>query len=78
METSIVTQKGQIVIPKNIREALHIKQGTPIHFTRQNGKIVLTPLTPEYFKQMAGFLGTGGKVLKAYLEEKKREKERER
>jgi len=77
METSVVTQKGQIVIPKKIRVALHIKQGTSVYVETRNGEIVLKPLTPEYFEKMAGILGTGGKALKAYMDEKRREKERE-
>jgi len=75
MEASVVTVKGQIVIPKKIRSLLHIKKGTQIRFEPRNGEIVLKPLTPEYFEKMAGVLGTGGKVLKAFLEEKKRERE---
>ena len=34
-----------------------------------------TPLTPRYFERMAGCLGTGGKALKVFLEEKRRERE---
>ena len=73
METSIVTIKGQIVIPKKIRNLLHIKKGTRICFEPRDGEIVLKPLTPEYFDKMAGALGTEGKVLKAFLKNKKRE-----
>ena len=76
MNTSVVTTKGQVVIPKNIRTLLHIKTGTPVHFEPRNGEIVLKPLTPEYFKNMAGVLGTGGKVLKMLLEEKRKARER--
>ena len=75
METSVVTTKGQVVIPKRIRNLLHIKRGTRIYFEPRHGEIVLKPLTPDYFKKMAGYLGTGGKVLKAFLEEKRRERE---
>lgn len=77
METSVVTQKGQIVIPKKIRTALHIKKGTQVHFETRNGDLVLKPLTPEYFERMAGILGTGGKVTKALLEERAKDRERE-
>ena len=75
MNTSVVTVKGQVVIPKRIRKLLHIKQGTRVYFEPRNGEIVLKPLTPDYFKKMAGFLGTKGRVLKTLLEEKLRERE---
>ena len=77
METSVVTIKGQIVIPKKIRNLFHIKKGTQVRFETHNGQIVLKPLTPDYFDKMAGVLGTGGKLTKALLEERARERERE-
>ena len=77
METSTVTQKGQIVIPKKIRLALHIKKGTPVHFETHNGEIVLKVLTPEYFAKLAGVLGNEGKATKALLGERAAERERE-
>jgi len=75
VETSVVTTKGQMVIPARIRRRHGIKQGTRICLIEHGGEIVLRPLTPEYFQKAAGILGTGGKVLKAFLEEKKKERE---
>ena len=75
VETSIVTTKGQLVIPARIRRRHGIKRGTRICLIEHGEEIVLRPLTPEYFQKAAGILGTGGKVLKAFLEEKKKERE---
>ena len=77
METSVVTQKGQIVIPKKIRMALHITQGTHVHVQTHNGEIVLKPLTQEYFEKMAGILGGDGKATKALLAERAKDRDRE-
>ncbi len=77
MEASIVTLKGQVVIPKKIRSMFHIKKGTQVRFEPRNGEIVLKPLTPEYFEKMAGILGTGGKATKTLLEERAKDRERE-
>ena len=77
MEASVVTLKGQVVIPKRIRSMFHIKRGTQVRFEPRNGEIVLKPLTPEYFEKMAGILGSGGKVTKALLEERAKDRERE-
>ena len=76
MESSIMGAKGQVVIPKKIRAMFQIKPGTRVHLEARGGEIVLTPLTPQYFERMAGFLGTGGKVTKALLEERKKEQGR--
>lgn len=77
METSIVTIKGQVVIPKKIRNMFQIKKGTRVRFETRHGQIILEPLTPEYFEKVAGILGTGGKLTKALLEERAKDRERE-
>ncbi len=77
MDGSVVTLKGQVVIPKKIRSMFHSKKGTQIRFEGKNGEIVLKPLTQEYFEKMAGILGAGGKATKALLEERAQDRERE-
>lgn len=75
MELSIVTAKGQVVIPVRIRRKHGIKSGTLIRFVEEGNKIILEPLTPEFVDSQFGFLGTKGKLLQALMEEKKRERE---
>jgi AbrB family looped-hinge helix DNA binding protein len=77
MITTIVTVKGQIVIPAKIRRHLNIKKGTRLSVIEGPNEIVLKPLTREYFANMAGIAGTKGKGLAALLEERAREKEQE-
>ena len=77
VETSVVTVKGQVVIPRKIRARFRIKKGTRVCFELERGEIILKPLTPEYFEKMAGILGTGGKATKALLEERARDRQRE-
>ena len=74
MESAIVGAKGRVAILKKIRTMFYITKGTRVHFEARHGEIVLTPVTPRYFKHMAGCLGTGGKALKFLLEEKKKER----
>lgn len=75
METSVVTIKGQIVVPVKIRRRFGIKKGTKIAFIEQNGKLMIQPLDKGYFESMAGILGTEGKMLKSLMEDKKKERE---
>jgi len=75
MDTSIVTVKGQIVVPANIRRKFGIKKGTKIAFIEQHGKLFIQPLDKSYFESLAGVLGTEGKLLKSLMEDKKRERE---
>ena len=75
MDTSVVTVKGQVVVPANIRRKFGIKKGTKIAFIEQNGKLIIQPLDKNYFESLAGILGTDGKMLKSLMDDKKRERE---
>jgi len=75
METSIVTSKGQVVIPSKLRRKYGIKNGTRIHFYEANGEMRIVPVTPELIDKNIGLLGTKGKLMRALQEEKKRERE---
>ncbi len=72
VEMSIVTTKGQLVIPARLRRRHGIKKGTRVCLIEHGEEIVLKPMTAEYFEKMAGILGTKGKVLKSLMEEKKK------
>ena len=75
MNKSVVTAKGQIVIPSKLRRKYGIKKGTPVSVSERDGAIVIQPVTDEYLRSLQGILGTKGKLLKALLEEKKKERE---
>ena len=75
METTVVTVKGQIVIPFRIRRRYGIKEGTRVCLIERNGEIILKPLTTEYFDKMAGVLGKEAKLLEALRKEKEREQD---
>ena len=75
MDRSVVTVKGQVVIPSKIRRKLGIKKGTQVYLYERNGEIIIKPITDEYIQKMAGMAGTKGKLLKALMEEKAKERE---
>jgi len=75
MET-YATVKGQIVIPAALRRKYGIKNGTKIIVTDIGDAILLKPVTEQYLKNLQGSLkGMGG--LKALVEERRKDKERE-
>jgi AbrB family looped-hinge helix DNA binding protein len=47
METTTLTSKGQLVIPKPVRDALHLKSGTSLSVTTDGERIVLEPVSPK-------------------------------
>lgn len=77
MVTTIVTTKGQIVIPSKIRRKYNIKRGTKLYIEERNDELVLKAVTPEYFDKIAGVLQTKGKLSRMLLEERSKDKERE-
>ncbi len=75
METSVVTSKGQVLIPVKIRRKFGIKEGTKVVFIEQDGKLIVQTLDKEYFNKLAGILDEKGKMLKSLMEDKKKERE---
>ncbi|PKL92071.1 MAG: AbrB family transcriptional regulator [Candidatus Goldiibacteriota bacterium HGW-Goldbacteria-1] len=74
MYTITATEKGQIVIPVEIRKKMKIKKGTKIHVDLQGGTITLRPETTEYLQSLVGIFGKGGNVTDFLLEERAAEK----
>lgn len=77
MTTTIVTTKGQLVIPSKIRRHLQIKEGTKLFVEERDGELILKPLRAQYFNRVAGILNTRGKLSKSLLSGRMKEKERE-
>ncbi len=74
MKTSVVTVKGQVVIPATIRKKLGIKEGSKIAFIEKDDKLYIQPLDKNYFESMAGAVETKGKMLRSLREDKKYER----
>jgi antitoxin PrlF len=56
MPTSTLTSKGQITLPKEIRDQLHLKAGSKINFiTDPSGQVLLKPLNGD-FRQLRGIV----------------------
>jgi AbrB family looped-hinge helix DNA binding protein len=69
-----LSKKGQFVIPKEMREALGVKEGEELLVTFEGGRVVLTR-PQEYARATRGSLkGTWGKSRRAvvrYLEKER-------
>ena len=75
MEKSVVTVKGQVVIPSRLRRKFGIKKGTQVYLYDRDGEIIIKPITDEYLQSMAGITRTKGRLLKVLKEEKEKERE---
>jgi len=74
---TVVSSKGQVVIPADLREQLGLQKGTPATWSEERGRLVLTPITPRQLDEIMGFLKPGPGA-PSMFEESFRERERER
>ena len=65
-QTTNISSKGQIVIPKTIRSALGLRQHDTFQVEIIDGVIVLTPIRSDEWRHLKGFLA--GASLTADLE----------
>ena len=74
---SIVTStiKGQIVIPAEIRVKFKIKKGTHVNVYDDGKRIIVEPIADDPIEEGRGMLNTRGKILRALLEDRKKEAE---
>lgn len=76
MATSVVTFKGQIVIPSRLRKKAGIKPGTRVYLEEKSGDIIVHPATPDFYERTFGVL-KGGEFVKSLEESRRKEKEHE-
>ena len=74
METSTLTSKGQLLIPKKFRKKFGFKANHKVAFVELNGNLIIKPLDRSYFQQFIGILEGNGDVLKDLTDEKKKER----
>jgi len=73
-ETSVVTTKGQRVIPARLRRRFGIKKGTTISFLEEGGRIVVQPVTRQFIRGLRGSLKREPSALDLLLKERKQER----
>ena len=53
---TVISSKGQVVIPAELREQFGLTKGTPATWREEKGRLILTPLTLQRIKEIRGFL----------------------
>jgi AbrB family looped-hinge helix DNA binding protein len=67
VNTSTVSAKGWVVIPKELRERFGLKKGDKVHFVEYGGTIAVVPLSRDAIKESAGMLKGDTSLLSALL-----------
>jgi AbrB family looped-hinge helix DNA binding protein len=53
---TVISSKGQVVIPAELREEFGLEKGTPATWSAEPGRLVLTPITERRLREIRGFL----------------------
>jgi len=56
MPVAHLSQKGQILVPKQLRRKLGLKPGGKVHMAEEEGRLVVTPVPPDPIQAATGFL----------------------
>jgi AbrB family looped-hinge helix DNA binding protein len=76
---TVISSKGQVVIPAELREQFGLEKGTPAAWTEEKGRLVLTPITVRQLREIRGFLKPAPGEPSAFeglFEERERERRR--
>jgi AbrB family looped-hinge helix DNA binding protein len=78
METlfTVVSSKGQIVIPAALRDELGIEAGTRVAIQREDNHLVLQPITEEFIDSLRGCCKGKDSLVAAREREHRIEKDR--
>jgi AbrB family looped-hinge helix DNA binding protein len=78
---TVISSKGQVVIPAELREKFDLGKGTAATWSEENGRLVLTPITERQLDEIMGFLKPGPGEPSAFdglFTERERERRREK
>ena len=78
---TVISSKGQVVIPAELREQLGLEKGTRATWRHEEGHLVLIPITPRAINRIRGFLKPDPGVPTMFDElfaERERERKREK
>ncbi|HKY08056.1 MAG TPA: AbrB/MazE/SpoVT family DNA-binding domain-containing protein [Candidatus Binatia bacterium] len=78
MSVSQMTAKGQILVPKHLRRKLGLKPGGKVHLDEDQGRLVLTPVSPHPIEAATGFLKGRFSLTRDLRREHREEARRER
>ena len=78
MSVAQITPKGQILVPKNLRQKLGLKPGGKVHMAEDDGRLILTPVPSDPIEAATGFLKGKYSLTQDLRREHREETRRER
>jgi bifunctional DNA-binding transcriptional regulator/antitoxin component of YhaV-PrlF toxin-antitoxin module len=74
METILVKSRNTLTLPPQLSRKYGIQKGVKILFEEENDHIKIFPISKEVIDMNIGILGKKGRLLKALMKEKAKEK----
>ncbi len=74
METSVLTSKGQLLIPKRLRDKYGIKPGVKVIFEEGKNGLIVKAMDKQYFRQFLGKYKSSMPTKEEWLKYKEEEK----
>jgi AbrB family looped-hinge helix DNA binding protein len=74
---TLLSERGQIVIPKKIRETIHVQKGDEFEIDIVGESIILKPVKRFKAQKWQDYAGIGEGIANKYLMDKRKEKKKE-
>lgn len=71
---TLVSERGQVVIPKKIRDTVHIGKGDVLEIEVVGETVVLKPVRRFKASRWQDYAGIGEGIVSAHLKDRKKEK----
>ena len=78
MSTGILSAKGWVVIPQELRERYSLKKGDRVHFIDYGGVVAIVPVSKHPLNDAAGMLNGGVSLTQALLKSRGEERNRDK
>lgn len=76
MNTGILSAKGWVVIPQELRERYRLKKGDRVHFVDYGGVVAIVPVSLQPLKDAAGILKGDSSLIESLIKSRREEKNR--
>jgi AbrB family looped-hinge helix DNA binding protein len=53
---TVISSKGQVIIPAGLRDEFGLEKGTRATWTKEKGRLILTPITTRRLREIRGCL----------------------
>jgi AbrB family looped-hinge helix DNA binding protein len=75
--TAVISAKGWVVIPREIRRRYGLKKGDRVHFIDYGGVVAVVPVSKDPISEGFGMFKDGPSLTQGLLEDRRWELERE-